>query len=108
LSHVSVTTYFHPRHLADQDRFAAWQAVTGKAATVRMLGSASVDLAGVASGRLGVFLQADLHPWDWVPGAALVIGAGGVAEKLDIRGNRWHVAGNRQAVDDTLVALRAG
>ena len=107
LGHVSVTTYFHPRHLADQDRLAAWQAVIARAATVRMLGSASVDLAGVASGRLGVFLQADLHPWDWVPGAALVIGAGGVAEELQIRGNRWHVAGNRQAVDDALAALSA-
>jgi fructose-1,6-bisphosphatase/inositol monophosphatase family enzyme len=108
LSRVSVTTYFHPRHLADQDRLAAWQAVTGRAATVRMLGSASVDLAGVASGRLGVFLQANLHLWDWVPGAALVIGAGGVAVQHEVRGNRWHVAGNRQAVDDTLAALNAG
>ena len=108
LADVSVATYFHPRHLAERDRLSAWRSVTAGAATVRMLGSASVDLAGVASGRLGVFLQANLHPWDWVPGAALVIGAGGVAEKLDIRGNLWHVAGNRQAVNDTLAALRAG
>ena len=75
---------------------------------MRILGSASVDLAGVATGRLGVFLQANLHPWDWIPGAALVIGAGGVAEELEIRGNRWHVAGNRQAVEETLAALSAG
>ena len=40
----------------------SWQAVTAAAATVRMLGSASVDLAGVASGRLGIFLQANLQP----------------------------------------------
>ena len=72
LADVSVATYFHPRHLGDQDRLTSWQAVTAGAATVRMLGSASVDLAGVASGRLGIFLQANLHPWDWVPGAALV------------------------------------
>jgi fructose-1,6-bisphosphatase/inositol monophosphatase family enzyme len=108
LSAVSLTTHFHPRHLADHDRLAAWQAVTARVATVRMLGSASVDLAGVASGRLGVFLQANLQPWDWVPGAALVTGAGGVATTLEVRGNRWHVAGNQQAVDDTLAALRAG
>ena len=38
----------------------AWRAATSEAAAVRMLGSASVDLSGVASGRLGVFLQANL------------------------------------------------
>jgi len=108
LSDLSVTTYFHPRHLTNQDRLGAWRAVVAEAATVRILGSASVDLAGVATGRLGVFLQANLHPWDWFPGAALVLGAGGVAEVIEIRGNRWHVAGNRQAVEDTAAALRAG
>ena len=63
-----------------------------------MLGSASVDLAGVATGRVGVFLQANLHPWDWFPGAALVLGAGGTAEVVELDGNRWQVAGNAQAV----------
>ena len=72
LAEVSVATYFHPRRLRDADQVAAWRAAVSAAATVRMLGSASIDLAGVASGRLGVFLQANLHPWDWYPGAALV------------------------------------
>ena len=107
LAEVSVATYFHPRHMADQDRLVAWQAVTAAAATVRMLGSASIDLAQVASGRLGIFLQANLHPWDWYPGAALVIGAGGVAEEFEVRGNRWHIAGNRQSVEDAKAALAA-
>jgi fructose-1,6-bisphosphatase/inositol monophosphatase family enzyme len=105
LGEVSVATYFHPRHRGDQDRLASWQSATAAAATVRMLGSASVDLAGVASGRLGVFLQTNLHPWDWYPGAALVIGAGGVAEELRLGENLWQVAGSRRAVDDTMAAL---
>ena len=105
LAEVSVATYFHPRHMSDQSRLSSWQAAAAAAATVRMLGSASVDLAGVASGRLGVFLQANLHPWDWVPGAALVIGAGGVAEEVAVRGARWQIAGNRQAVADIQAAL---
>jgi fructose-1,6-bisphosphatase/inositol monophosphatase family enzyme len=106
LADVSVATYFHPRHLGERDRVSSWQAVTSGAATVRMLGSASVDLAGVANGRLGVFLQANLNPWDWVPGAALVIGAGGVAEEFPIGDLRWQVAGNRQSVAETATALR--
>jgi myo-inositol-1(or 4)-monophosphatase len=106
LAEVSVATYFHPRHMSDKSRLSSWQSATAAAATVRMLGSASVDLAGVASGRLGIFLQANLYPWDWVPGSALVIGAGGVAEEVTVNGTRWHVAGNRESVEDAKRALR--
>jgi myo-inositol-1(or 4)-monophosphatase len=106
LAEVALATYFHPRHMSDQSRISSWQSAARAAATVRMLGSASVDLAGVASGRLGVFLQANLYPWDWVPGAALVLGAGGVAEEVEIHGVRWQIAGNRRAVVDASEALR--
>jgi myo-inositol-1(or 4)-monophosphatase len=106
LDRVSVATYFHPRHLRDEPRVATWRSAVGAAATVRMLGSASVDLAGVASGRVGVFLQANLHPWDWFPGAALVLAAGGTTEVLELDGNRWQIAGNAQSVRETVDALR--
>ena len=106
LDRVSVATYFHPRHLRDEPRVATWRSAVEAAATVRMLGSASVDLAGVASGRVGVFLQANLHPWDWLPGAALVLGAGGTTEVLELDGNRWQIAGNAQTVSETADALR--
>jgi myo-inositol-1(or 4)-monophosphatase len=106
LAEVSVATYFHPRQMSDDARMASWLSTTAAAATLRMLGSASVDLAGVACGRLGIFLQANLHPWDWVPGAALVLGAGGAAQEVRVRGVRWLVAGNRQAVTDASAALR--
>jgi myo-inositol-1(or 4)-monophosphatase len=105
LARVSVATYFHSRHARDSGRTASWQAATSAAAAVRMLGSASVDLAGVATGRLGVFLQANLHPWDWYPGAALVLGAGGVATEVPVGNVTWQVAGNRQSVEDTAAAL---
>ncbi len=77
------------------------------AATVRMLGSGSVELAAVAAGRLGASLQSDSLPWDWLPGAALVRGAGGAAEVVAAAGHRWHVAGSRQAVVE-IAALLAG
>ena len=106
LSEVSVATYLHPRHFGDRQRLAAWQSVIASAATVRILGSASVDMAGVASSRLGVFLQANLNGWDWYPGAALVIGAGGVADELVLSTNRWQIAGNAKAVEDVKTALK--
>lgn len=107
LAAVSIATYLHPRFVKDGQRVASWLGAVSAAATVRMLGSASVDLAGVASGRLGIFLQANLSPWDWYPGAALVIGAGGVADTLQIGGNLWQIAGNRQSVAETKAALEA-
>jgi myo-inositol-1(or 4)-monophosphatase len=107
LSEVSVATYLHPRHIGDRQRMAAWQSVIASAATARVLGSASVDMAEVASGRLGVFLQANLNPWDWYPGAALVIGAGGAADELVLSSNRWQIAGNAQAVEDVKSALQS-
>jgi len=105
LGEVSVATYFHPRYSSDARRAASWQAATAAAAAVRMLGSASVDLAGVASGRLGVFLQGNLHPWDWYPGAALVLGAGGAAVEVPVGDITWQVAGNARAVEDARTAL---
>ena len=106
LAQVSVATYFHPRNMRDEPQVATWRSAVGAAATVRMLGSASVDLAGVATGRIGVFLQANLHPWDWFPGAALVLGAGGAARVVEVDGNRWQIAGNTQSVAETALALQ--
>ena len=106
LSKISIATYYHPRHLPDRQRLTAWQSVVASAATLRILGSASIDLAGVASSRLGVFLQANLNGWDWYPGAALVIGAGGLADELVVGGNLWQIAGNQQAVEDVKNALQ--
>jgi fructose-1,6-bisphosphatase/inositol monophosphatase family enzyme len=70
-----------------------------------MMGSASIDLASVAGGRLGLFLQSDLNDWDWLPGAALVRGAGGAAETVNAGGHRWHLAGNSVAVAEAGTAL---
>ena len=108
LAEVSVATYSNASHLRDRVKAGSWNAATGTAATTRMFGSASVDLAGVASGRIGVFLQANLHPWDWYPGAALVLGAGGAAEEVLIGEQRWLVAGNARSVAETRQALLDG
>jgi len=74
---------------------------------VRMLGSGSVELAAVAAGRLGGSIQSDSKDWDWLPGAALVEGAGGVAEVIEAHGHRWHLAGSAQVVDELSRLVRA-
>jgi myo-inositol-1(or 4)-monophosphatase len=55
---------------------------------LRAVGCGSLELAWVAAGRLHGWVQADVEPWDWHPGALLVAEAGGVARV----GGRWHVA----------------
>jgi myo-inositol-1(or 4)-monophosphatase len=105
LADISLSTYLHPTTLPDDDLRVPLLRVLQQAATVRMLGSGSVELAAVSGGRLGVSLQADSLPWDWLPGAALVLAAGGAAEIVQAGAHRWHVAGNRRAVADVTALL---
>lgn len=105
LAELSVATYLNPTRLGDATlREPLLRAMSG-AASARMIGSGSVELAAVAAGRLGVYLHADTLPWDWYPGAALVLGAGGAAEVAEIGGHRWHVAGPPTAVAQAIRAL---
>jgi fructose-1,6-bisphosphatase/inositol monophosphatase family enzyme len=106
LAEGSVTTYLHPTTLSDDSLRTPLLRVMQGAATVRMLGSGSVELAAVAGGRLGASVQANSLPWDWLPGAALVRGVGGAAEVVEVDGQRWHVAGAGQVVDEILALLR--
>jgi myo-inositol-1(or 4)-monophosphatase len=99
LGAIALSTYLHPTTLPDDDLRDPLLRVMQHAATARMLGSGSVELAAVSGGRLGASLQADSLPWDWLPGAALVRAAGGAAEVVEARGHRWHVAGNHRAVE---------
>ncbi len=108
LREVSLATYLHPTTLPDDSLRRPLLRVLERAATVRMLGSGSVELAAIAGGRLGVSVQADSLPWDWLPGAALVVAAGGAAEIVETDGHRWHVAGNRRAVRDVAELLTCG
>jgi len=106
LSELSIATYLHPTTLPDETlRLPLLRAMQG-AATVRMLGSGSVELAAVAAGRLGVWLQANSLPWDWLPGSTIVRAAGGQATVIEHAGHRWHIAGAETAVADVVTALR--
>ena len=106
LADVSVATYLHPYTLSDDSLREPLLRAVGGAATVRMLGSGSVELAAVAAGRLGASVQANSLPWDWLPGAALVLAAGGATSVVTLAGQRWHVAGSRQTVDELVERLR--
>ena len=105
LHEVSVCSYLHPGTIGDAVLRDAFLALIGPAATVRMLGSGSVELAYIAGGRIGAFAQNDCLDWDWYPGRALVEAAGGAAQVVEKAGHRWHLAGNRAAVADLVGVL---
>ena len=105
LPHLALATYLHPTSMMNEAIRGAWLSVANHAATVRMFGAGSIDLATVASGGIGGWLQHSVADWDWLPGKALVEAAGGKAVKADAGGVTWCVAGNRQLVDDVLAKL---
>lgn len=104
LSESCLTTYLHPPFFGDAvgDAFTA---VASRAATLRMLGSGSMDLTAVAQGLLHASCQHSVPPWDRLPGAALVLGAGGAAREVAAAGRTWAVAGAPTAVDEICAAL---
>lgn len=106
LAEVCMATYLHPTFLPDDDLREPWLTAIAEAATVRMFGSASCDLAAVAAGRVGVWAQQAVAEWDWLPGAALVRAVGGYAEQVEVRGRVWSIAGRPTAAAEVIAALR--
>jgi myo-inositol-1(or 4)-monophosphatase len=107
LAEVSVASYLHPTTLPDDGMRLPLLRVLQAAATVRMLGSGSVELAFLAGGRLGGWVHYDTLDWDWLPGVALVRAAGGVTHVTEVGGHRWHIAGSRQVADEITALLES-
>lgn len=107
LEQACLVTYLHPPFFSDPDLAEPFLRVSQGAATMRMLGSGSVDLASVASGTYEVWCQHSCPEWDWLPGKALVEGVGGKTAVVEVAGYDWFVAGRPGAVDQA-VALLAG
>lgn len=68
---------------------------------LRRMGSAAIDLAYVASGRLDAYWELHLNPWDVAAGAALVLAAGG--RVTDVRGGDDWLYGRHLVASNGLV-----
>jgi myo-inositol-1(or 4)-monophosphatase len=66
---------------------AQLERISDEVAGVRRLGTASLDLAYVAAGRLDGFWEFGLKPWDVAAGIVLVREAGGMIQRLDGESN---------------------
>jgi len=68
---------------------------------IRRLGSAAIDLAYVACGRLEGFFEYNLHPWDVAAGTLIVKQAGG--KVTDFTGGNNFLFGNQLCASNTQV-----
>ena len=105
-----IGTGFPFREFSQIDAYLAmFRDLTQKTAGLRRAGSAALDLAYVAAGRLDGFWEFGLSPWDLAAGSLLIIEAGGLVG--DLEGNGGHlesgniVAGNPKIFSQLVQAL---
>ncbi|HWR15616.1 MAG TPA: inositol monophosphatase family protein [Terriglobales bacterium] len=89
----------HKRHKNPNIYF--YQVITLRTHGVRRAGSAALDLANVASGRLDAFWEFNLNPWDTAAGVLLVQEAGGKVTKFD--GSTWEIDSRETLATNGLV-----
>ena len=85
--------------------------VFSRCADIRRAGTASLDLAYVAAGRMDGYFELCLKPWDFCAGDLLVREAGGVVTdfegKPDYAKNGNIVAANPYAIQNLLREIKA-
>lgn len=108
LAQLSAATYLHPSFLTQDAYRAPWERVAAHAATIRMWGAGSVDLASVADGTAGLWYQHSVKDWDWLPGRCLLEGIGASAVQVTVDDVVWSVAGPQRAVADATELLQNG
>jgi myo-inositol-1(or 4)-monophosphatase len=82
--HALVGTGFPFKALGKLPLFMSqFAAVMGATSGIRRAGAAALDLADVAAGRLDIFWELELAPWDISAGTLLIREAGGVVTRLD-------------------------
>jgi myo-inositol-1(or 4)-monophosphatase len=77
LCEALIATGFPSRKRHDNPNVHFYQEFTLRSHGVRRAGSAALDLAYVAAGRLDAFWEFNLNPWDTAAGILLVQEAGG-------------------------------
>jgi myo-inositol-1(or 4)-monophosphatase len=78
-----VTGFPYDVHNRVDEIVGLFGAFVGRARAVRRLGSAAIDLAYIAAGRMDGFWESDLKPWDMSAGSLIVAEAGGRVTAMD-------------------------
>ncbi len=89
----------HKRHKNPNIHF--YHQLTLRSHGLRRAGSASLDLANVASGRYDGFWEFNLNPWDTAAGVLLVQEAGGKVTRFD--GSPWRIESDETLASNALL-----
>jgi myo-inositol-1(or 4)-monophosphatase len=81
--------------------------ISSVAQTLRRNGSAALDLAYVAAGRLDGYWQLGNNPWDFAAGVLLIQEAGGVVTDLDSSPDFYHPPYSLIGANKTLAGILA-
>lgn len=95
-------------YVAEERRVQARQQaeLIGRIRDLRRSGSAALDLAYVAAGRVDAYIETFANPWDWAAGTLLVREAGGqVSAVPGVRRGVDGILASGSGVHDALVAL---
>ena len=83
LHSVLATGYPYDKHSSDLDNMAQTAVFLKKSQGIRRMGSAALDIAYVAAGRLDGYWEFKLNSWDYGAAVLLVLEAGGQVTMID-------------------------
>ncbi|MDE3187257.1 MAG: inositol monophosphatase, partial [Acidobacteriota bacterium] len=101
LAEALVATGFPSRKRHQSPNIHFYHEFTLRSHGVRRAGSAALDLAYVASGRLDAFWEFNLNPWDTAAGILLVEEAGG--RVTDFSGRQYRLASDEVLASNGLI-----
>ena len=84
------TGFPYDRHSSSEDNVEQLKGFLKKARGLRRSGSAAIDLAYVAAGRIDGYWELRINSWDVAAGALLVQEAGG--QVTNINGKPWRIS----------------
>ena len=95
------TGFPYTRATVPDNNLAEFNRVLPKVQGVRRGGSAGLDMAYVAAGRLDGYWEAHLSPWDWAAGVLMIEEAGG--RVTDRKGDPWSFDSNTLVATNGLI-----
>ena len=109
LNSLLATGFPYDRHTSNHDNTAQFMRILKKCQGVRRLGSAALDLAYVAAGRLDGYWEYKLGAWDIAAGLLLVQGAGGQVSTakgapLTLGSDKISVAAGNSAIHSAILS----
>lgn len=80
---IGIGTSPYYKDTLGKDTVRLFEALLYAASDVRRSGSAAIDFASVAAGRMDGFVEMQLSPWDFCAGCLLVTEAGGIVTQMN-------------------------